>query len=116
MIDDVRGDDLRELEDAAIERSMSPDSALLVDYLAGELPAAKAAEVRERLANDPEFREMARPLMDVWNAPVAPALTPEELRRSWLDVRRRAGLPAIPGSETSANVSVRDRCSGTITV
>jgi len=101
-----REPDLYESQEAIIERDANPDSALLSDYIAGELSARKTVEVAQRLEHDREFRENAEPLLMAWSVPPrSKPVTPEELLRSWLQVRRRADLPDIPGFPRSAELA-----------
>lgn len=97
MSDDRRLMDERiEEEDVRIERELNPDMALLSDYMAGELPPERAAEVRERLDHDPEFRELAEPVLVAWTAPsLTRPLAHDDLVRSWLELRERVGMPRI---------------------
>jgi RNA polymerase sigma-70 factor, ECF subfamily len=90
--------DLYESQEAIIERDQNPDSALLSDYIAGELPAESMADVAGRLERDAEFRELAEPLLMAWSVPPrSKPVTQQELLRSWLQVRESAGLPPLPG-------------------
>lgn len=96
--------DLREIQEAEIEREMNPDFAMISDYVCGELSEDKAAEVRARLETDPEFRDLAEPLLLAWSVPrKTKPMSHEELRRSWLQLRRRAGMPPVPGQEEEAD-------------
>lgn len=97
----TREPEFYESQEAIIERDGNPDSALLSDYIAGELSSRKTVEVAQRLEQDAEFRELAEPLLMAWSVP--PTSTPvsrEELVSAWLQVRALAGLPAIPGYPT----------------
>jgi transmembrane sensor len=88
----------QEIHEAMLERELDPDFALISDFVCGELPEAKAAEVRARLETDPDFRELAEPLLLAYSVPPkTKPLSHEELVRAWLQVRRRAGMPAVPG-------------------
>ena len=90
-----------EIEEARLERELDPDFALISDYVAGELSPESEASVRQRLESDPEFRDRAEPLLLAWQLPrkVAP-MTPDELTHAWLQLRRRAGRPVVPGQES----------------
>jgi hypothetical protein len=111
MTDDFRGQrgevrrardprDVQEEHEAMIERDLDPDFALISDYACGELDAEGAARVRERLNSDPDFRELAEPVLLAWSVPPkTKPLSQQELLRAWLQVRRRAGMPAVPGQD-----------------
>ena len=93
-------DDVREEQEALLERDLDPDMALVSDYLSGELTEEQNAMVREKLVKDPAFRDLAEPLMLAYeHAPRRAPLPREELERRWLELRRRIGLPDIPGHE-----------------
>lgn len=93
-------DDMREEQEALLERQLDPDMALISDYLAGELSEEENAKVRERLVKDPDFRDLAQPLIDLAeNYPRRPPLAREELERRWLQLRRQIGLPEIAGHQ-----------------
>ena len=82
-----------ESQEAIIERAGNPDSAVISDYIAGELPDHESAQVSERLERDPEFRAIAEPLLVAWSAPPRSLpVSDEELRSSWGVVCQRAGL------------------------
>ena len=92
--------DVQEEVQAMLERDLDPDFALISDYVCGELEADETAVVRERLQKDPNFRELAEPLLLAWSIP--PKSRPksqDELLRAWLKLRRRAGMPPVPGQE-----------------
>ncbi|HYC52788.1 MAG TPA: sigma-70 family RNA polymerase sigma factor [Gemmatimonadaceae bacterium] len=83
-----------ESQEAIIEREGNPESALISDYIIGELSTERATEVARRLEEDDAFREIAEPLLMAWSlAPRSQPVTSDELARSWDDVRRRAGVP-----------------------
>ena len=91
-------DDARELHEAEIERDLDPDFALISDYVAGALSEIEAAAVRTRLDSDPAFRERAEPLLLAWQVPTRTQPgTREALERRWLELRRRTGMPPVPG-------------------
>lgn len=93
----------REIQEALLEREMDPDFALVSDYAAGELDAETAGSVVNRIQSDPAFAELAAPLLLAWEAPrvTEPAGT-DEVQRAWLQLRRRAGMPAVPGQSEPA--------------
>ena len=79
----------------------SPDSArhdadidVLTDYLAGELPPERVAEVRWRLEMDVEFREFAAPLIWFWNGSrrIRRSKAREENERHWAELCKRLGV------------------------
>lgn len=87
-----------ESQEAIIERMGNPDSAVISDYISGELSERDAADVSDRLARDPEFRAIAEPLLVAWSAP--PRSRPvedEELRSSWALVCERARVRHLSG-------------------
>lgn len=86
-----------ESQEAIIERAGNPDSAIISDYIAGELPERESAHVSERLELDAEFRAIAEPLLVAWSAPPRSLpVSDEELRSSWAIVCQRAGLHTLP--------------------
>ena len=90
----------QEIHEAMLDRELNPDFALISDFACGELPEAKAAEVRARLETDPDFRELAEPLLLAYSVPPkTKPMSHQELLRAWLQVRRRAGMPAVPGQD-----------------
>lgn len=90
-----REPDFYESQEAIIEREGNPESALISDYIVGEMSAERAAEVARRLEEDAEFREIAEPLLMAWSvAPTSEPVSSEELARAWDEVRRRAGITA----------------------
>jgi hypothetical protein len=71
------------------------DLGLIADYLTGELPPERIAEVKWRLEQDEAFRNLAAPLVAAWS--IAPRWQPHpmpraELQRAWDDFTWRAGL------------------------
>ena len=85
-----------ESQEAIIERAGNPDSAIISDYVVGELPVSDSAQVAERLERDPDFRAIAEPLLVAWSAPPrSHPVSGEEVRRSWVLVCERAGLPVL---------------------
>ncbi len=97
----IREPDFYESQEAIIERDGNPDSALLSDYIAGELSSRKTVEVAQRLEQDAEFRALAEPLLMAWSVPPTSApVSREELVNAWLQVRAMSGLAAIPGHPT----------------
>jgi RNA polymerase sigma-70 factor (ECF subfamily) len=82
-----------ESQEAIIEREGNPESALISDYIVGELSAERAAEVKRRLEEDADFREIAEPLLMAWSvSPTSKPVSPEELTRAWDAVRQRARI------------------------
>ena len=92
----------REIEEAMLERELDPDFALVADYAAGALPPDAAETVRLRIEQDPEFRELAAPVLLAWESRPAEPVDMAELTRAWLQLRRRAGMPAVPGQNDPA--------------
>lgn len=89
-------DDIREEQEARLEREMDPDMALVSDYVTGELPEEQARAVRERIATDADFRDLAEPLLiAAEHGPRFQPMPRAELERRWLDLRRRIGLPEL---------------------
>ena len=83
-----------ESQEAIIERDGNPESALISDYIVGELAPEVSSDVERRLESDDGFREIAEPLLMAWSVPPrSQPLTADELARGWDEVRRRAGLP-----------------------
>jgi RNA polymerase sigma-70 factor, ECF subfamily len=84
-----------ESQEAIIEREGNPESALISDYIVGEMSAERAAEVARRLEEDSEFREIAEPLLMAWSvSPTSEPVSPDELTRAWDQVRQRAQITA----------------------
>ena len=84
-----------ESQEAIIEREGNPESALISDYIVGEMSAERAAEVARRLEEDAEFREIAAPLLLAWSvAPTSEPVSADERARAWEEVRRRAAITA----------------------
>jgi len=75
----------------------NPDLGLITDYLANELPSEQVEEVRQRLQEDPAFRDYCAPIIAAWRAcrPI-PAMSEDELRASWDRFRQRAGILPAP--------------------
>lgn len=73
----------------------SDDIELLTAYIREQLAPEKVALVRQRLDDDPEFRDLAAPLLLAWHYPprwkVEP-LPPGELERHWDRFTKRAGF------------------------
>jgi DNA-directed RNA polymerase specialized sigma24 family protein len=91
-----REPELFESQEAIIERAGNPDSAIISDYIAGELSEQDAVQVAERLEREAEFRAIAEPLLVAWSAPPrSRPVSPEEIRRSWDLVCERANVPAL---------------------
>lgn len=91
-----REPDLYESQEAIIERDGNPDSALISDYIAGELSPAQEHAVAVRLERDPEFRVIAEPLLMAWSVPpTSRPLSEQDILRAWHEVRRRAQLPDL---------------------
>ena len=83
-------DDIREEQDALLERQQDPDFALASDYAVGALSEDKAAEVRARIARDPEFRDLVDPLLLL--AERGPSFTPRprhEVEKRWNALQER---------------------------
>jgi len=100
-------DDIREEQEAILERELDPDMALVSDYLTGELSEEENSRVRERLHKDPAFRDLADPLILAYeHGPKATPLSRVDLERKWLDLRRRIGLPDLPGARTGPDPQV----------
>lgn len=94
--------DVREVHEAMLERELDPDFALISDYVCGELSEERATYVRARLESDPDFRDLAEPLLLAWSVPPkSKPMSHDELQHSWLQLRRRAGMPPVPGQEAS---------------
>ena len=89
-------EDFREEEAARLERETDPDMALVSDYVSGELDADREAEVRRRIATDPEFRALAEPLLAVYADRPALEYDRDDLARSWEEITRRIGIAANP--------------------
>lgn len=90
--------DIAEDRLAEEQAALDPDLALLSRYVDGELDARERESVERRLESDPDFQRLADPLLAVARVPpLAPAMSREELERQWLELRRRIGLPEIPG-------------------
>ena len=82
-----------ESQEAIIEREGNPESALISDYIVGELSAERAAEVQRRLEEDSDFRQIAEPLLMAWSvSPTSERVSADELTRSWDTVRQRAHI------------------------
>jgi ferric-dicitrate binding protein FerR (iron transport regulator) len=89
-------DDIREEQEALLEREMDPDMALASDYLAGELSAERSAEVRARIEKDPDFRDLIAPLLLAADHGAGRTPIPRaDLERKWLDLRRQIGLSEL---------------------
>jgi hypothetical protein len=72
-----------------------PELGLITDYLMGELPPERVAEVKRRLEEDDAFRELAAPLVLAWSVPPRWKRQPmprAELVRSWDEFTKRAGF------------------------
>jgi RNA polymerase sigma-70 factor, ECF subfamily len=96
IADFAREPDLYESQEAIIERDGNPDSALISDYIAGELSLKRRKEVARRLEEEPAFREIAEPLLMAWSvSPRSKPVPPQDLLRSWHQARARAELPAV---------------------
>lgn len=88
--------DIQEEQEARLEREMDPDMALVSDYITGELSEAQAAAVRQRIATDADFRDLAEPLLiAAEHGPRFQPMPRAHLERKWLELRRRIGLPDI---------------------
>lgn len=83
-------DDVREEQEALLERQQDPDFALASDYAVGALSEDRAREVRARIARDPEFRDLVDPLLLL--AERGPRYEPpprRELENRWAQLRDR---------------------------
>src|SRR5687768_16143661 len=91
-------DDIREEQEALLERQMDPDMALVSDYAVGALSDDEAAKVRRRIQEDPDFRDLAEPLLLAYeHRTLRPRLSDDEQRRSFAEICRRVGIaPAAP--------------------
>lgn len=96
-------DDIREEQDALLERQQDPDFALASDYAVGALAEEKAREVRARIERDPEFRDLVEPLLLL--AERGPSFTPRprhEIEKRWAElrdrIRRTTADPAVLAS------------------
>lgn len=88
-----REPDFYESQEAIIEREGNPESALISDYIVGEMSAERAAEVARRLEDDAEFREIAEPLLMAWSvAPTSEPVSPGDRALAWDQVRQRARI------------------------
>jgi len=97
-------DDIKEEQEAILERDMDPDMALLSDYVIGELTDEQDAAVRARIQNDPDFRDMAMPLLLAAEHGARPSPMPRaDLDRKWVELRRRIGLPELGGAAPRAD-------------
>lgn len=85
-------EDIQEEAEARLERETDPDMAMLSDYLIGELDEEQSLAVRNRIATDPEFRELAAPLLAVYADRPPLVDDPEEVKRSWEKLSRRLGI------------------------
>jgi ferric-dicitrate binding protein FerR (iron transport regulator) len=89
-------DDISEEQESLLEMELDPDMALLTDFVDGNMPEPQAAEVRARLQKDPNFRDLAAPLLLArQHGPRPHPLPRAELERKWLELRRRIGLPEL---------------------
>jgi len=73
-----------EVEALLLEELNEPDHAelaLLIDFLAGELPDEEIERVAERLRTDAEFREYAKPTIALWTMPLRMDVDPDLLER-----------------------------------
>ena len=88
--------DIQEEQEARLEREMDPDMALVSDYVTGDLSEEQARAVRERIATDADFRDLAEPLLiAAEHGPRFQPIPREQLERKWLELRRRIGLPDL---------------------
>ena len=91
-------DDIREEQEAILERELDPDMAMASDYVSGALDDAQAAAVRARIARDPAFADLVEPLfIAARHEASAGRITPAERQQKYLELRRRIGMPdALP--------------------
>ncbi|GAC1683151.1 MAG: hypothetical protein NVS9B3_00960 [Gemmatimonadaceae bacterium] len=73
---------------------------LVASYLSGLLGPAESDEVRNRLAQDTAFAELAAPLIDAF---AAPPRSRDEKERSWQELSRRLGLDDGPAQAREAH-------------
>ena len=100
-------DDIKEEQEAILEREMDPDMALLSDYLAGQLTDEQDAQVRARIQKDPDFRDLAMPLLLAAEHGARPSPLPRaDLDRKWLELRRRIGLPELGAADPAPNAGL----------
>ena len=93
-------DDVREEQEALLERQQDPDFALASDYAVGALTEQQDREVRARIERDPAFRDLVEPLLALnERGPALKRPTRQEMETGWrklLDrVRRLSDDPAI---------------------
>lgn len=100
-------DDVREEQEALLERQQDPDFALASDYAVGALSEDQAREVRARIERDPAFRDLVDPLLLL--AERGPRFTPplrQDVESGWrrlLDrVRRTSDDPQLLQSLAAA--------------
>lgn len=97
--------DPREVEEEQLALGMAaldPDMGLITAYLDDELPDDQRQAVEQRLETDAAFRRRAEPFMLAERVRLSEPVTHDELLRSWLQVRQRAGMPDIPGYSAGA--------------
>jgi ferric-dicitrate binding protein FerR (iron transport regulator) len=83
-------DDVREEQEALLQREQDPDFALASDYAVGALSEEKAAEVRARIQRDPAFRDLVDPLLLVAErGPRHEPLPRHELEKRWSALQER---------------------------
>ena len=71
-------------DDVTLEELNEPDHAelaLIIDFLARELPDEEIESVAERLRTDAEFREFAKPTIALWTMPLRMDVDPALLER-----------------------------------
>lgn len=89
-------DDIREEQEARLEREMGPDMALASDFAIGALTEQQAREVRERIQKDAAFRDLVEPLLvAAEHGPRYEPMAREQVEGKWLELRRRIGLPDL---------------------
>ena len=82
-------------EDAEI----SPEMWLVAGYLANELSPRERAAFEHMLATDDKFADQVEPVLLAWkNAPNSleeDPISDADVRRSWLEFRRKVGMPPL---------------------
>lgn len=103
-----------EIEALVREELSQPDHAdylLITDYLSGELSPVDRERFEDRLRSDPEFRELAEPLLLIGELGVARQPRPIDLAeadRTWDKVKERMGLEEL-GIRTLTRAEKRSR-------
>lgn len=71
------------------------DLELITSFLNGQLDPDRVEQVRQRLEDDPEFRDLAAPMLLTWSVPPHHERHPRpagEIERHWDEFTRRAGF------------------------